>query len=83
MDNKNNNHVAKHTEYVDIREYIGMQIQERRKKLGLSQVDLAEKCGMIQATVSKIERGRFSVTVDMLQRICEVLNCRIELKPED
>lgn len=51
--------------------------------MGISQVELAEKCRLIQATISKIERGRFSVTVDMLQRICEVLNCRIELKPED
>lgn len=66
----------------DIRQSIGMQIQDRRRALGMTQGELAERCGMVQATISKIERGRFSVSVDMLQRICNALNCKIELKPE-
>ena len=44
-----------------------------------AQEDLAGKCGLQRTTVSKIERGRFSVSVDMLSRICEVLGARIEL----
>ena len=61
------------------RERIGARIAELRKSLGMTQEDLAAKCGLQRTTVSKIERGRFSVSVDMLSRICGVLGARIEL----
>lgn len=61
------------------RERIGARIAELRKYLGMTQEDLAAKCGLQRTTVSKIERGRFSVSVDMLSRICGALGARIEL----
>lgn len=61
------------------RERIGARIAELRKSLGMTQEDLAAKCGLQRTTVSKIERGRFSVSVDMLSRICGALGARIEL----
>lgn len=61
------------------RERIGARIAELRKSLGMNQEDLAAKCGLQRTTVSKIERGRFSVSVDMLSRICVALGARIEL----
>ena len=35
----------------------GQRIKERRTALGLSQGDLARKCGMAQSTLSEIEKG--------------------------
>lgn len=64
---------------MDERKRIGARIAELRKSLGMTQEDLAAKCGLQRTTVSKIERGRFSVSVDMLSRICEALGARIEL----
>lgn len=61
------------------REIIGARIAELRKSLGMTQEDLAAKCGLQRTTVSKIERGRFSVSVDMLSRICGALGAKIEL----
>lgn len=61
------------------RERIGARIAELRKSLGMTQEDLAAKCGLQRTTVSKIERGRFSVSVDMLSRICGALGAKIEL----
>ena len=61
------------------RERIGARIAELRKSLGMTQEELAGKCGLQRTTVSKIERGRFSVSVDMLSRICEVLGSRLEI----
>ena len=61
------------------RERIGARIAELRKSLGMTQEDLAAKCGLQRTTISKIERGRFSVSVDMLSRICGALGARIEL----
>ena len=61
------------------RERIGARIAELRKSLGMTQEDLAAKCGLQRTTVSKIEHGRFSVSVDMLSRICDALGARIEL----
>ena len=39
------------------RERIGARIAELRKSLGMTQEDLAGKCGLQRTTVSKIERG--------------------------
>ena len=61
------------------REIIGARIAELRKSLGMTQDDLAAKCGLQRTSVSKIERGRFSVSVDMLSRICGALGAKIEL----
>ena len=65
------------------RKSIGKQIESRRKELGLTQGELAKMCGLVQTTVSKIELGRFSVSLDLLQRVCKPLKCHMELKPDD
>lgn len=41
----------------EIARTIGQRIRSRRKVLGMSQVDLAEKVGVHQTTVSEWERG--------------------------
>ena len=63
----------------NIREEIGERLYEIRLSRGMTQEELASKCGIIRTTISKIERGKFSVSVDMLARICEALCAKIEL----
>lgn len=45
------------TMYAELRPQLGHIIRVRRAEMGLSQEDLAERVGVSQAAVSKIERG--------------------------
>lgn len=64
------------------REYIGKRIAEIRQAKGLSIRQLAEACGVNFANIYKIENGKYNVSVDILGKICEALNCRIEIVKE-
>lgn len=56
-----------------------MKIAETRKAQGLSQGELADKIGLRQNAISRIEQGKFSVGFDTLQKIAEVLSKKIDL----
>lgn len=58
---------------------IAMQIVALREKAGLTQVELAERCGISQADISRIERGATSPTAKTLQRIAEALDAEVRL----
>lgn len=62
------------------RNKIGQAIKDKRIELGLTQVQLAEQCGILDKTISKIENGKFSQSADLIEKICNVLNLKIELK---
>ena len=63
----------------EYRIYIGKRIAEERAKLGLSQTDLANLSGINRATIAKIKLGRWSVGIDILGRIAEAMNLRVDL----
>lgn len=63
----------------NIREEIGGKLHEIRRARNMTQDELASKCGITRTTISKIERGKFSVSVDMLARICDVLGAKIKI----
>lgn len=48
------------------REIIGKQIREFREKKGLSNGELAEIMAINHSTISKVEAGKFAITVDYL-----------------
>ena len=53
---------------------LGERIRARRKELGLSQSDLAERTGMTASFVSQVERGVTSPSIDSLYRISQALD---------
>lgn len=57
----------------DIKRNIGLSISEHRNNIGLTQSDLAEKCSIHRTTISDIERGVSSPSIDVLQKICNTL----------
>lgn len=59
--------------------YIGKRIAEERARLGISQTDLANLSGINRATIAKIELGRWSVGIDILGKIAEAMNLRVDL----
>lgn len=58
---------------------IGKRIAELRKERGMSQTQLAEAIGMAQPNLANIEAGRFSTTIDVLERIADALGAKIDL----
>lgn len=55
-------------------------LKNRRKKLGISQEDLAKRLNVTQSYLSKIERERFSnVNIEFIMKISNELN----LEPND
>ena len=58
---------------------IAMQVIELREKHGLSQSELAQRCGIDQGDISRIERGATSPTARTLQRIAEALDADLRL----
>ncbi len=53
------------------------QLIEGRRALHLTQKELAEKAGLGQAEVSKIERGRKSPTLDTYSRLAAALGLAV------
>ena len=53
---------------------VGNNIKKYRKKLGLSQEELAEKAGLHRTYIGGIERGERNITLDTLQLIAAALN---------
>lgn len=58
---------------------IAMQIVNLRERHGLTQAELAERCGMDQGDISRIERGSTSPTGRTLQRIAAALDADVRL----
>lgn len=52
---------------------IGIVIKDFRKRKGLNQGELAQKCGVTQTYFSQIENGKKVPGVDLLNKISEIL----------
>lgn len=61
------------------REYIGKRIAEIRQAKGLSIRQLAEASGVNFANIYKIENGKYNVSIDILGKICDALDYRIDI----
>jgi ribosome-binding protein aMBF1 (putative translation factor) len=62
---------------------IADRVAERRKHLGLSQVELAELVATTQSAIARLESGGRPPRIDTLLRIADALDCEliVELKP--
>lgn len=70
-------------EYDDIENVVlGYSIKKRRLDLELSQKQLADKIGIDQSDLSKIEKGLFNPTVKMIDRIARGLDCKLKISIE-
>jgi len=58
---------------------LAMQVVELREKQGLTQVQLAERSGVDQADISRIERGSAFPNEKTLIRIAEALDAELAL----
>lgn len=59
---------------------IGAQIKGRRKILRITQPDLAEMAGISINTLYKIERGQANPTVEILNKVADILGMELKLE---
>ena len=52
---------------------VGTQLRKLRLESGMTQAQLAEAAGVADATVSRIERGRLTPSVDLVERLAGAL----------
>lgn len=58
---------------------IGNRLREIREAQGLTTTQLGERCGLTQSTISKVENGKWSVSLDILSKVCEALGVKVEI----
>lgn len=54
------------------------QIEERRKALGLTQKDFADRLGVSRQTIISLERGKYNPTLILAHKIAVLFECTIE-----
>lgn len=53
-----------------------------RVRLGMTQAQLAKRCGLTQSHIANIENGKVDVQLSTLRRIFAALDCRLVLAPQ-
>lgn len=62
---------------MNLHEILGENIAKRRKKLGLSQKQMAERLGVTPEAVTRIEKGRIALKLTRLEAIARILQCSV------
>lgn len=52
---------------------VGYEIEKMRKEAGFDQAHLAQQAGISQPVLSRLEKGKASITIDQLFVICKAL----------
>lgn len=62
----------------DIKELFGLRVRELRKRLDMSQEELAEKAKINPKYISRIEMGHQFPSTDILVKLAEALNVEVK-----
>ena len=64
-------------------EILAFQFKELRKKKNLTQAQLAEKTGIEKGQISRIENGKYNLTLATISKIAKALGAKVnfELQP--
>lgn len=81
MNNDVNIEVTKKTskKKADINNLVAYTLLNARKKVGISQVELAKRTGIDQADISKLERGLSNPSVLTLSRLAEAMDMKLSI----
>ena len=61
------------------RDRIGQRIATLRKLAGMSQEQLSERAGLQRTHVSRIEAGKYAVTLETIEAIAEALGMTVDI----
>lgn len=62
---------------------LGQRVRNRRKHLGLTQEELADRAKIDRSYIGGVERGERNVTFSVLCRICDALACDVAALTKD
>ena len=62
-----------------VRERIGGRVATLRKLKGMTQEQLAQAAGLQRTHVSRIEAGKYAVTLEVIQAIAEALGMTVDI----
>ena len=65
------------------RGHLGSQLRGARRRLGITQVELAERTGIAQSDISAYENGEGNPTAATLQRLANSLGIAITFEPDN
>ena len=71
------NDFAEEQQTYDITKEVRELVRSTRTRSGISQMELAEKSGMTQVNISKIENGRAVPTLPVLKRLADAMGKRL------
>jgi len=66
-------------ELIETQKILGAQIKELREKLSLSQEDFSKRCGWDRTRESKIEAGKYNMTLGTLLAIAKAANLSFKI----
>ena len=61
------------------RELLAIRLRQMRETWGLSQADVARHAQTTQRIISQIEAGTYNPSVQLLERLGRVFQCRVEI----
>ncbi|GAB6260486.1 helix-turn-helix transcriptional regulator [Photobacterium sp. 53610] len=64
------------------RDTIGKAVAQARKALGATQKQMAERTGIHKTTLSEIENGRFTGSLDIFERYLDAVDLQLEVIPK-
>ncbi len=67
-------------DFPDLKSEIGSLIKKRRKKISMNQEDLRDYAEIGSTTLSNLEQGKANITLDVLEKIFEVLGLEIKVE---
>ena len=59
-------------------EHLGNRLKERRGELGLTQAELAERCGVTRKTINTVENGVFVPSTVLALKLARALSEPVE-----
>ena len=62
----------------EISSIIGDRIKRHRNRLGLTQEELAEKCGLHHTYIGQLERGEKNATLESIEKVVQGLDISYE-----
>ena len=65
-----------------VRDRIGLRIASLRKMQGMNITQLADRAGIQRAHLSRIEAGKYAVTVETIEAIAQALGMTVDIVDE-
>lgn len=75
------NETLRNEEMAQVRMRLCKALKRVRTGKGMSQMELSEKSGVARSNIARIEGGNLNTGLDTIIKLCEALECSLEVIP--